>query len=173
MHRDQWCYLPNDDDAFAEGMRIPANVLDRTGYRLPTEAEWEYACRAGTATSRYHGLSTELLAEYARYHANSDDHAWPGGDRLPNDLGLFDMLGNVYEWCHDREGTLRPSRKGRFSDMTTTAEVVVNKNVRILRGGDFYVPSADARSARHAGDAPSFESTNVGFRVARTLTPRQ
>ena len=84
-------------------MTIPADVLKRTGYRLPTEAEWEYACRAGTVTSRYYGVSVELLGKYAWYQANSQDHAWPGGSLLPNDLGLFDMLGNVFEWVQDRE----------------------------------------------------------------------
>ena len=79
-------------------MTIPADVLRRTGYRLPTEAEWEYACRSGTITSRYYGVSTDLLAKYAWYQANSQDHAWSGGSLLPNELGLFDMLGNVYEW---------------------------------------------------------------------------
>ena len=82
-------------------MTIPADVLKRKGYRLPTEAEWEYACRAGAITSRYHGLSLDLLAKYARYAGNSAEHAWPGGSLLPNDLGLFDMLGNVYEWCDE------------------------------------------------------------------------
>ena len=93
--RGQWCYLPNESGAYAEGMTIPADVLERTGYRLPTEAEWEYACRAGAVTSRYYGLSAELLGKYARYLANSEEHAWPCGSLLPNDLGLFDMLGNV------------------------------------------------------------------------------
>ena len=103
LPKDQWCYLPNEAGAYDEGMTIPADVLQRTGYRLPTEAEWEYACRSGTITSRYYGLSTDLLGKYAWYQANSQEHAWPCGSLLPNDLGLFDMLGNVFEWCQDRD----------------------------------------------------------------------
>ena len=97
-------------------MTVPADVLVRTGYRLPTEAEWEYACRSGTMTSRYYGAGTELLGRYARYQANSQDHAWACGGLLPNDLGLFDMLGNAYEWVHDRYGITRISRQGIIND---------------------------------------------------------
>ena len=110
LPKDQWCYLPNEDGAYAEGMTIPADVLQRTGYRLPTEAEWEYACRAGAITSRYYGVSTDLLGKYAWYQANSQEHAWPCGSLLPNDLGLFDMLGNVFEWVQDRYGRLQHDR---------------------------------------------------------------
>jgi len=96
------CYEPNDEGEYAEGMKIRADALQRTGYRLPTEAEWEYACRAGAVTSRYYGRSVELLGKYAWYLQNSQERAWPCGQLLPNELGLFDMLGNVYEWCHEQ-----------------------------------------------------------------------
>ena len=114
LPKDQWCYLPNEAGAYAEGMSIPADVLERTGYRLPTEAEWEYACRAGAVTSRYYGHSIDLLDAYAWYQANSKEHAWSCGSLLPNDLGLFDMLGNVFEWCQDSMNASRPAKKGIY-----------------------------------------------------------
>src|SRR5262249_8703411 len=90
--KDQWCYLPNEAGAYGAGMSIPADVLRRTGYRLPTEAEWECTCRAGTMTARSYGLTTDLLGKYAWYQDNSKEHAWSCGSLLPNDWGLFDML---------------------------------------------------------------------------------
>ena len=102
------CYEPNERGQYAEGMKIRADALQRTGYRLPTEAEWEYGCRAGAGTSRYYGSNVDLLGRYAWYLATSPDRARPCGSLLPNDLGLFDMLGNVYEWCQDRSLQYRP-----------------------------------------------------------------
>ena len=91
-------------------MKIVPDALERPGYRLPTEAEWEYACRAGAVTSRYYGRSVELLGKYAWYLQNSQDRAWPCGQLLPNELGLFDMLGNVYEWCQEQYYRTRRER---------------------------------------------------------------
>ena len=96
------CYEPNERGKYAAGMRIKADALKLSGYRLPTEAEWEYACRSGATTSRYYGSSIDLLERYARYYKSLDIRASPCGSLLPNDLGLSDMLGNVYEWCQDR-----------------------------------------------------------------------
>ena len=143
LPKDQWCYLPNEAGAYAEGMLIPADVLERTGYRLPTEAEWEYACRAGAVTSRSYGHSLDLLDAYARYQANSKGHAWMCGSLLPNDLGLFDMLGNEYEWCQNKSNAAREGKKGVYNDNVNIVESVIDKNTRILRGGSFnYLPAS-------------------------------
>jgi formylglycine-generating enzyme required for sulfatase activity/tetratricopeptide (TPR) repeat protein len=168
LPRDQWCYLRNESGAYAEGMTIPANVLDRTGYRLPTEAEWEYACRSGTMTSYYFGLSSELLEKYAWYQANGKEHAWSCGSLLPNDLGLFDMLGNEIEWVQD--STRRPLRKrrGLSYDDIEIAKHVNERYPRLLRGGTFNFQPASVRSALRDWNAPALRYSRHGFRPSRT-----
>src|SRR5439155_12282800 len=101
LPRGQWCYEPNAEGQFSTGMTIAPLAERRTGYRLPTETEWEYACRAGTATSRCYGDAVALLARYAWY-SNTGEETWaPVGQLLPNAFGLFDMHGNVPEWCQN------------------------------------------------------------------------
>ncbi|MFI5460669.1 MAG: SUMF1/EgtB/PvdO family nonheme iron enzyme [Isosphaerales bacterium] len=167
LSNDQLCYEPNAAGAFAEGMRIPPDALDHSGYRLPTEAEWEYACRAGTETSRYYGHSIELLPKYAWYQSSSDERSSLIGRLLPNDLGLFDTLGSVYEWCQDRNPAYTSAHKGTFRDVVI-AEVVSDQNVRIYRGGAFAASATEARSASRGAEVPTYNGYILGFRVART-----
>ena len=162
------CYEPNDQGQYADGMKIRADALQRTGYRLPTEAEWEYACRAGAMTSRYYGSNVDLLGWYAWYIATSPDRARPCGQLLPNELGLFDMLGNVYEWCQEQYYRY-PEGEGN----TTTNDMnillsIKEQNPRILRGGSFYNLPAGVRSAFRNRDAPSNRVANYGFRPSST-----
>jgi serine/threonine protein kinase/formylglycine-generating enzyme required for sulfatase activity len=169
LPKTDWCYLPNAAGAYAEGMTIPANVLERTGYRLPTEAEWEYACRAGTMTSRYYGRSLDLLSSYAWHLANSQDHTWPVGGLLPNDLGLFDMLGNAYEWCQGPYVPYQPGTEGFVIDSIQINDYMTERNKRVMRGGSFNFRTQQIRSARRNVDAPSYRDFFVGFRPARTF----
>jgi formylglycine-generating enzyme required for sulfatase activity len=167
LPKRQWCYVPNEAGAYSEGMSIPADVLERTGYRLPTEPEWEYACRSGTVTSYYFGLSTELVDKYAWTQANSNDHARSCGSLLPNDLGLFDMLGNEFEWVHDSMSRSMPKRGGKLIDLSSSGHVYDTTH-RVLRGGAYnMIPTGD-RSALRWGTAPSYRYTDLGFRPART-----
>jgi formylglycine-generating enzyme required for sulfatase activity len=168
LHRDQWCYLPNPAGKYAEGMTIPANVLKRKGYRLPTEAEWEYACRAGTVTSRYYGGAVELLGNYAWYLANSQERARPCGSLFPNDLGLFDMLGNVYEWAQDARVAGREEKQGVSSDLVRTTEAIGDKRPRLFRGGTFMVLPLEVRAAHSNAEYPTYAGIYNGFRLART-----
>jgi serine/threonine protein kinase/formylglycine-generating enzyme required for sulfatase activity/tetratricopeptide (TPR) repeat protein len=171
--KDQWCYEPAEG-GYVDGMKTPRDLLQRTGYRLPTDAEWEYACRSGTITSRYFGVSTDLLGRYAWFQSNGQEHAWPGGSLLPNDLGLSDMLGNVYEWLNDRDRVTRHWFKGGDKDLVNTSEYITEKSPRLLRGGAFGDVPGFVRSAFRNGVAPSSRSTDLGFRPARTYpeTPR-
>jgi len=163
LPREQWCYAPNERGEYDAGMAIPADALKRIGYRLPAEAEWEYACRAGTVTSRYHGLSLGLLHAYAWYAANGNERAWPGGSLRPNDLGCFDMLGNVFEWCQERSENYQPGL------ITSTHNDILDiRNPRLLRGGAFVDQPANVRSANRCWDAPSNRDISDGFRLART-----
>ena len=150
------CYEPNEQGQYAQGMRIKADALKSAGYRLPTEAEWEYAARAGALTSRHYGLAERLLGKYAWYLGNSKERAWPVGSLLPNDLGLFDMMGNMYEWCQDPHDANIQTYKN------------VNEDPRLLRGGSFYGPPANVRSANRFANAPSNHLADSSFRLART-----
>jgi len=169
--RGQWCYLPNAAGRYAEGMATAPDFLERTGYRLPTDAEWEAACRAGAGTEYSFGVSVELLGRYGWYDGTSLGTSHPVGSRRPNDLGLFDMHGNVWEWCQD---AYRPHPKAADGVRVAAGDVspVVSNNVgRVLRGGSFNNPPTHARSANRNGFAPTTPDDGVGFRPARTLAP--
>jgi serine/threonine protein kinase/formylglycine-generating enzyme required for sulfatase activity/Flp pilus assembly protein TadD len=166
--RGQWCYEPGKD-GYAEGMTVPADILERTGYRLPTEAEWEYACRSGTVTSRYFGLTTELLPRYAWYDASRLTHVTRGVQLLPNDLGLFDTLGNAMEWTHNAEGSTRPWKRDTYHDVINRLEIIIEKdNPRVLRGSTFYSQPPNMRSADRSWFAPSRRNIYNGLRPARS-----
>jgi formylglycine-generating enzyme required for sulfatase activity len=169
LPKDQWCYIPNGVGGYEEGMSIPADVLHRTGYRLPTEAEWEYACRAGTVTSRYYGHSIDLLGAYAWYQANCRERVWMCGSLLPNDLGLFDMLGNVLEWCHDSPDPYRFGKKRLYYDSISIHESIHPDVYRLLRGGGFIFQSPSVRSALRYTQPARQGNLYYGFRLARTL----
>jgi formylglycine-generating enzyme required for sulfatase activity len=165
----EWCYPPIDK--IGEDMELPKDYLHRQGYRLPTEAEWEYACRAGAATSRFYGSSEALLGEYAWYLKNTDgSRSWPVGQLKPNDLGLFDMYGNAWEWCQDRYlGNYRPAKTGASLDVEDAVTKVVDKDSRIARGGGFNEQAMNVRSAIRNYGRPTDRGDNVGFRVAKTI----
>ena len=160
------CYEPNSQKKYAQGMTIRADALRRFGYRLPTDAEWEYSCRAGADTSRYYGASVDLLAAYAWYQKSSADRTWPDGTLFPNDLGLFDMLGNVHEWCQDAVIAYRGDHSA-IQDTDITIKEVVSE-LRLLRGGSFSYQPSHVRSAIRDGYRPANRNPNNGFRLART-----
>jgi formylglycine-generating enzyme required for sulfatase activity len=143
-------------------------ILGGTGYRLPTEAEWEYACRAAT-TSRYcfGDRPTDEIDKYARYNPSVRlDHntllTSGVGQRLANAWGLKDMHGNVTEWCWDWYG--ETSYQRRVSRDPTGPE---DGFFRVFRGGSFNSRPRDVRSAHRGAETPTKRSMDLGFRIAR------
>jgi formylglycine-generating enzyme required for sulfatase activity len=151
--------------------RLRKNYLSLGGYRLPTEAEWEYACRAGAVTSRYCGESEELLGYYGWHLQNARNRSWPVGTRKPNDFGLFDMHGNVWNWCQSRETSYPDANKGECFDDTEEELTVSGDDSRVMRGGSFFYHASLVRSAIRYGRLPSYSNYYLGFRVARTFPP--
>ena len=167
--KDQWCYQPNMEGKYDQGMKMAPNYLKRTGYRLPTEAEWEYACRAGADTGYSFGEPADLLDKYAWIDINSLGKSHPVGSLKPNDLGLFDMHGNAWEWCQDVYMWNAKGADGKATDDIEDTRDVNNKDGRVLRGGSFYNLAAYVRSAIRSGLGPASLSNDIGFRSARTL----
>jgi formylglycine-generating enzyme required for sulfatase activity len=156
--KDQWCYEPNGKGQYAEGMKVRANSQSLSGYRLPREAEWEYACRAGTVTAWAHGSDPDLLGHYGWYAVNANGTMHLVGSLKPNGLGLFDVHGNAWQWCHDVYD--EQDNKGNLE--------VKNNQGRVLRGGAFCNDAGYARSASRDRGGSANRNLDVGFRVART-----
>jgi eukaryotic-like serine/threonine-protein kinase len=168
LPKHEWCYEPNKDNEYSEGMRPVPGYLARSGYRLPTEAEWEYVCRAGSVTSRYYGESDELLEHYGWHTRNANGHSWPVGSLKPNDLGLFDMHGNLWDWCHDRLTDYKQTASDEVAECEEDSALVDNTEYRVLRGGSYAHPKS-ARSAYRSGLNPTYRGYDIGFRPARTI----
>jgi len=138
------------------------NAATGKSYRLPTEAEWEYACRAGTTGDRYGDINA-----VAWYLANAGDQERPVGQKLPNAFGLFDMLGNVSEWCSDWFGMYSASAQ-------TNPRGPATGDRKILRGGSWYMEAGLVRASDRYANGPSLPPINwgddLGFRVARDVT---
>jgi formylglycine-generating enzyme required for sulfatase activity len=160
------CY---EEDGNGNVTALKKGYLGLNGYRLPTESEWEYACRAGAATHRYYGDAVELLAKYGWYVDVSSNRSWPVGSLKPNDYGLFDTHGNVWNWCQER-----PLEYPSGDAVTVDTEDILTidrEGGRVLRGGSFNNRPSDVRSADRNDIVPTSRSYNVGVRPARTFTP--
>ena len=177
LPEEEMCYPPIAD--IKPGMNLPPGFLSRTGYRLPTEAEWEYACRAGTETSRYFGTSRKMLGHYAWFILNSQNQdssnqTWQVGRLMPNDFGLFDMQGNATEWCQTLWVEKHQEGPGGSARIDSEDSLVVDgAQPRVLRGGSFLAHEPDLRSALRGRNQPALYFDTVGFRIARTLKGEQ
>ncbi len=181
----QWCY----PEYPGPGMVISEEAVDRPGFRLPTEAESEYFIRAGTETAWSFGHSAVLLPRYAWTSLSPQDFAPPSGRLLPNDFGIFDAHGNLWEWCQDGAGlsTLFPdcpkpaypigTREGPASDpgqMEVMAQDIPGIDTwRMVRGGAFDFTPKRSRSASRDWAGPDYRTFRGGFRVVRTIPPEK
>ncbi|MEP7277638.1 MAG: SUMF1/EgtB/PvdO family nonheme iron enzyme [Bacteroidota bacterium] len=160
-------------------------LYNKTGifYRLPTEAEWEYACRAGTTTTYYFGDDTAQLRNYAWYAANSGDKFQRSGQKRPNAWGLYDMLGNVSEWTLDHYDE-KALAKLPVAARDPFAAVVTSRYPKVLKGGGYADEANTLRTAKRTKSDPSWnqrdpqipksrwwltEAPSVGFRIVRPL----
>ena len=148
------------------------SLRDGATYRLPTEAEWEYACRAGSSTLYSFGDDQQQLGRYGWFRQNADDagkaFAHSVGIKLPNDWGLCDMHGNVWEWCQDRfdekyyrqfATRVAVDPQGPFS----------RSSRRVYRGGCWFGSPQGCRASNRAGDSPGLRFNYLGFRVVREV----
>jgi formylglycine-generating enzyme required for sulfatase activity len=165
------CYVGSDEEWTFLGVECE-------GYRLPTEAEWELAARAGTTTHLHSGdlTVTDLSSceeidpavdAVAWYCANSEMEPHPVGLKQPNPLGLYDMIGNIWEWVNDWENTYQAT--AQIDPIGPTMPPATYRKMR--RGGAYRVHARGSRSATRVWDDPTGHHVCVGFRVARTMLP--
>jgi formylglycine-generating enzyme required for sulfatase activity len=171
----QWKQLSADNPSHHQGERLPVEQITweqacrfaerltdahqgRCRFALPSEAQWEYAARGGGKSQRYAGGdSPEPLAWYAE---NSQGRTQPVGTKAPNALGLFDMSGNVWEWCRD---TYLENAYQRHPDRNPVIEEPGPD--RVIRGGSFHLDAWSVRCARRIGFAADFVGPGLGFRL--------
>jgi formylglycine-generating enzyme required for sulfatase activity len=160
--------LPVENVSWDDAQEFCKKASERTNLmvRLPTEAEWEYACRAGTTTRFCSGDADADLESVAWYGANSGGTTHAVGQKKPNAWGLYDMHGNVFEWCAD-------SYANYSAESVTDPQGPTQGECRVLRGGSWFFNPRLCRSTSRDVLNPVFRGRNIGFRVAMSLPTRE
>ena len=169
----KYCNWLSENEGLAKAYDCNGNLIDQNsrqttditqveGYRLPTEAEWEYAARGGhKSTGEYKYAGSNSFDTVAWHTHNSSRKTHEVGQKAPNELGLYDMSGNVWEWCHDWYGS--------YSSSTQTNPTGPNSaSYRVLRGGSWYYNAEGCRVAYSYYYSPGSSYNYIGFRVSRT-----
>jgi len=173
----QWEAVMGDNPSHFDGANRPVETVswdDIQGFeeelddafRLPSESEREYACRAGTTTRFYWGDDPDYedIDDYAWYNSNSDNRTHEVGSKQPNGWGLYDMIGNVWEWCED---WYHNNYEGAPDDGSPW--VAGGGSFRVYRGGGWLNDARYCRSANRFNYSPSNRDNDLGFRLARSL----
>ncbi len=170
LAEDQQPYPPIKQ--ITDKVTYPPQFLKRTGYRLPTEEEWEYATRVGTTTPRFYGYDLEMIYRYGWMIVNSGDSCHPVGTLRPNDFGLFDVYGNVWEWTQPALYAKSPGSGDCFtlthSGQAWKPHINPETLPLVARGGSFLYHAPFTRSAKRYYLAPTGDLT-IGFRIACTV----
>jgi serine/threonine protein kinase/formylglycine-generating enzyme required for sulfatase activity len=148
------------DGGFPENWPVD---LAKVGFRLPTEAEWEIACRGGINSMYGFGADDRMLDQYAWYHDNSDRQTHVAKEKRPNLRGLFDMHGNAYEWCHDLIASYQ------LNSIMVDPKGGQGGSSRVMRGGGWDVDTVDCRAANRSTFDRALRHSTIGFRLAFTL----
>ena len=147
---------------YENGFIYKLNQLTGMKYRLPTEAEWEFAARGGNQSNYYKYSGSNNIDEVAWYASNSNNRTHDVGTKMANELGIYDMSGNVYEWCSDWSGYYGSSSQTNPTGPTTGS-------YRVLRGGSWGYGAFDCRVSHRGSNPPDSRSRDFGFRVAVAL----
>jgi len=168
-----YCNWLSEKEGLPKAYDDKGNLLDKdgmittdpskvVGYRLPTEAEWEYAARGGNKSKGYKYSGSDTIDEVAWYTSNSGGKTQEVGKKAPNELGIYDMSGNVWEWCSDWYGNY--SSSAQTNPYNSTAG-----SFRVYRGGSWYFDATLTLVAFRAFDSPTSTGDYLGFRIARTV----
>ena len=170
----QWKAVMGSNPSYFKGDNLPVENVSwndiqefikklnaQTGkrFRLPTEAEWEYAARGGNRSKGYKYSGSNSIGDVAWYYDNSSSKTHPVGQKTPNELGIYDMTGNVWEWCQDWKGSYSSSSQ-------TNPTGPSSGSYRVLRGGSWSDIARDCRVSYRGYDIPDYRNSNSGFRLA-------
>jgi formylglycine-generating enzyme required for sulfatase activity len=152
--------LPVVNVSWDDVRRFISHLNEQTGklYRLPTEAEWEFAARGGKSSKGYMYSGSNTLNDVAWYADNSGEKIHPVGTKSPNELGIYDMSGNVWEWCSDWYGSYDSNAQTNPTGPSSGSD-------RVQRGGGWFNHAVICRSANRGSNSPGYRFINVGFRV--------